>query len=109
MTDIDKYIEQLKDFKCIPEKDLRILCEKVILYSHTQVKEILIEEPNVQLVQSPVTICGDIHAQFHDLMEIFRMAGDVPNTNYIFMVHFLYNLRVITLIVDTIQLRLLNS
>jgi len=51
--DIDKYIQTLKSGQCLPERDLRLLCEKV--------KEILIEESNVQPVNAPVTICGDIH------------------------------------------------
>lgn len=51
-----------------------------------QVKEILIEESNVQPVNSPVTVCGDIHGQFHDLMKLFQTGGHVPETNYIFMV-----------------------
>ena len=43
------------------------------------------EESNVQPVNSPVTVCGDIHGQFHDLMKLFDTGGDVPSTNYIFM------------------------
>ncbi|CAI5494385.1 unnamed protein product, partial [Closterium sp. Naga37s-1] len=48
-----------------------------------QVKEILVEESNVQAVNSPVTVCGDIDSQFHDLMKLFDTGGPVPSTNYI--------------------------
>ena len=61
-----------------PKKNVRILCEKV--------KELLVEESYLlQLHDAPITICGDIHGQFYDLMELFRVGGDCPNTNYIFM------------------------
>jgi len=52
-TDIDNWLETVKEGTILPERELRILCEKV--------KEILIEESNVQPVKAPVTICGDIH------------------------------------------------
>ncbi|KAG1359544.1 Pyruvate kinase, cytosolic isozyme [Cocos nucifera] len=57
----------------------------VEIYNKIEVKEILIEESNVQPVNSPVTVCGDIHGQFHDLMKLFQTGGHVPETNYIFM------------------------
>ena len=75
--DIDQWLESVKSGTILPERDLRILCEKV--------KEILIEESNVQPVAAPVTICGDIHGQFHDLLELFNKGGQIPNTRYIFM------------------------
>ena len=46
------------------------------------------EESNVQPVQAPVTVCGDIHGQFYDLLELFKVGEEVPATSYVFMVHF---------------------
>ena len=54
-----------------------MLCEKA--------KEILSKESNVQAVKCPVTVCGDVHGQFHDLMELFKIGGRSPDTNYLFM------------------------
>jgi len=73
----DEWIETLRQCKYLPEQDLKELCEMV--------KELLLEESNVQPVASPVTICGDIHGQFYDLLELFRTGGEIPENNYIFM------------------------
>ena len=51
-----------------------------------RVRDILMEESNVHQVNSPVTVCGDIHGQFWDVHELLRQGGMVPDTNYIFMV-----------------------
>lgn len=75
--DLDAWIAKVRKCEYLPEEDVRALCEYV--------KEILIEESNVHPVPAPVTVCGDIHGQFHDLLELFRTGGEMPSTNYIFM------------------------
>ncbi|KAH7085797.1 Metallo-dependent phosphatase-like protein [Paraphoma chrysanthemicola] len=67
----DEWLEQAKTCKYLPEADMKRLCEIV--------KECLMEESNIQPVRTPVTVCGDIHGQFYDLLELFRVAGGMPN------------------------------
>jgi hypothetical protein len=83
MTDLDNWIEHVRKGQYLPEHKLKQLCQMV--------KAILLEESNVQPVSSPVTVCGDIHGQFHDLLELFKTGGEIPKTKYIFMVCFCVN------------------
>ena len=77
IRNLDEQINDLFNCKFLPENEVNALCEKV--------KEILIKEDNVQFVHCPVTICGDVHGQFHDLLELFKVGGNVPDTNYLFL------------------------
>jgi len=77
VSDIDRHIETLRTCKPIPEADVKALCEKA--------KEILSAEESVLHAKAPITICGDIHGQYHDLIELFKVGGDIPETNYLFM------------------------
>lgn len=47
--------------------------------------EILRSEPNVLKIDAPVTIVGDIHGQFDDLVEVFRISGLPPFSKYLFL------------------------
>eukprot|EP00747_Dinoflagellata_sp_TGD_P187398 gnl/TRDRNA2_/TRDRNA2_45036_c0_seq1.p1 gnl/TRDRNA2_/TRDRNA2_45036_c0~~gnl/TRDRNA2_/TRDRNA2_45036_c0_seq1.p1 ORF type:complete len:322 (-),score=61.07 gnl/TRDRNA2_/TRDRNA2_45036_c0_seq1:114-1079(-) len=75
--DVDRCIKQLQECKPLLEAEVKQLCDLA--------KEVLSNESNVQPVRCPVTICGDIHGQFHDLMELFRIGGYCPDTNYLFL------------------------
>ncbi|CAM9669025.1 unnamed protein product [Chrysoparadoxa australica] len=75
--DLDRWLETLRGGECLAEGELKKLC----LF----VKDILVEEGTVQPVSSPVTVCGDIHGQFYDLLELLKTGGEVPGTSYVFL------------------------
>eukprot|EP01129_Flabellula_baltica_P001657 TRINITY_DN115_c1_g1_i1.p1 TRINITY_DN115_c1_g1~~TRINITY_DN115_c1_g1_i1.p1 ORF type:complete len:317 (+),score=49.60 TRINITY_DN115_c1_g1_i1:32-952(+) len=77
ISDLDRQIEQLRNCEIISEAEVKDLC--------TKAREILVEEGNVQRVDAPVTLCGDVHGQFYDVKELFKIGGDCPDTNYLFM------------------------
>ena len=93
-SDPQAWLDMVKTCRHLPEKDIKKLCDKV--------KELLVEESNVQPVRSPVTVCGDIHGQFYDLLQLFEVGGHAPMTHYIFMGDFVdrgyYSLESFTLL-----------
>lgn len=94
-AEVEDQIERLKQGNTLPENEVKALCEKA--------KEILQEESNVQQVAAPVTVCGDIHGQFYDLLELFRIGGNCPETNYLLMGDYVdrgyYSLETVTLLI----------
>jgi Calcineurin-like phosphoesterase len=70
-------IEALMKCEPLPEADVKALCEKA--------REVLGQESNVQPVKCPVSVCGDVHGQHQDLVELFRIGGYCPDTNYLLM------------------------
>lgn len=103
MLDLDGAISILLRKKLLGEALIKEICEKT--------KELLMRESNVVHISAPVTVVGDIHgcvllsprqtrrcygrtgadhflatcSQFYDLIEIFRIGGYSPHTNYLFL------------------------
>ena len=75
--DLEAWLGKLSSGTPLAEPEVKHLCEKA--------REVLMDESNVQPVAAPVTVCGDIHGQWHDLMELYRIGGSAPDTNYLFM------------------------
>ena len=64
VLNVDELIQKCYDKQLLAENVIREICELV--------KQLLIEESNLREVKTPVTLVGDVHGQFYDLLEIFK-------------------------------------
>lgn len=76
-TNVDKCIEKLFKGEILAENEAKEICK--------QASEIFSKEKNIVEVNTPITICGDIHGQFSDLLELFKIGGYIPDTSYLFL------------------------
>jgi len=75
--DLDECISRLYKKELLADSVIEAICAKT--------KELLMKESNVVHIQAPVTVVGDIHGQFFDMLEIFKIGGFCPDTNYLFL------------------------
>jgi serine/threonine-protein phosphatase PP1 catalytic subunit len=57
--------------------DLTWLCGESI--------KVLKEDPILLRVGAPITVVGDIHGQFYDLLALMKLGGALPDTQYLFL------------------------
>ena len=61
------------------------LTEIELKYLINTSKKILIEQPTFLELETPITVCGDTHGQYPDLLRLFDLGGYPPGTNYLFL------------------------
>jgi diadenosine tetraphosphatase ApaH/serine/threonine PP2A family protein phosphatase len=87
---LDHFIESLKSGRLLNYIEIKFICEEA--------KKIFKEEQNVINLSTPLTICGNIKGQFNNLLEIFKISGDIPETNYLFLGGYSNSLEAISLL-----------
>jgi serine/threonine-protein phosphatase PP1 catalytic subunit len=61
----------------ITKDEIYFLCQNVT--------KVYMSQPVLLELHAPITICGDVHAQFHDLLRIFDKTSYPPSQNFLFL------------------------
>ena len=61
------------------------LSENEIKFLISKSKEIFMNQPTFLELESPISVCGDTHGQYPDLLKLFEAGGFPPEANYLFL------------------------
>merc|ERR1712054_745589 len=61
----------------LPESQLRALCASG--------RSTFLSQPALLELEAPLKICGDLHGQYDDLLQLFAQGGFPPESNYLFL------------------------
>ena len=61
------------------------LTEDEIKYLIVNTKQLIMSQPMYLELNSPITVAGDTHGQYEDLLRLFSIGGFPPETNYLFL------------------------
>lgn len=75
--DLDKFIEDIRQRNPIAESDFVCLLRLA--------RDVFYQEGTIINLSSPISVCGDVHGQFEDVLELFEVGGLPPDTKYLFL------------------------
>ncbi|ELP86455.1 serine/threonine protein phosphatase PP1-2, putative [Entamoeba invadens IP1] len=78
--DLDILIVEL-----LKETKEKLVPQETIYYLCTNIRRIFLSQPVELILQTPITIVGDLHGQFTDLVRIFQRNGIPPDQQYLFL------------------------
>jgi len=50
-----------------------------------RVSDVTMSEPNLLRLKDPITVVGDVHGQFFDMLKLLDVGGDADTTQYLFL------------------------
>jgi serine/threonine-protein phosphatase PP1 catalytic subunit len=82
--ELDDFIKKCYEFDNLNLCKIKI-SENFVKMILTKVRSILMSQPFVLEINSPIKVCGDLHGQLYDLIYVFKKCGFVPNSKYLFL------------------------
>ncbi|KAI0982822.1 hypothetical protein GJ496_011522 [Pomphorhynchus laevis] len=83
--DINIILSKLYEAKNNLNAAIAPLFEREMIFLCSKASEIFLHEDTLLELKAPLNICGDIHGQYSDLLEIFDICGSVPRRQYLFL------------------------
>ena len=75
--EINQHLKNALECRLLPEEAYQSLC--------LSLESVFIKEPNCLKLSGSFIVVGDIHGQFFDMIQIFRIHGYPPKTKYLFL------------------------
>jgi serine/threonine-protein phosphatase PP1 catalytic subunit len=82
---VDQIIDRLREQRTAKSKLITVLTKPEVLWLCKEAKRIFKKQPVFLELFPPLTICGDVHGQFLDLLSIFEPPRSPDVTNYLFL------------------------
>jgi serine/threonine-protein phosphatase PP1 catalytic subunit len=78
-------LRQLLSCKDKPSETSTKISKMQVVWLCQKVRPIFLRQPMLLELEPPITVCGDIHGQYKDLLHLFEKCKYPPRTSYLFL------------------------